>query len=545
MMGREGGREKMAAGMNMMQRTTDIMGGIRRSVLMNARRSSSTNAHSNTIMLVSATGAMMDLSLSRSSDRQWRAVRGATTITTTTARMDSSSGNNVNRPGGKRCVLSSLAMHERIHIQAQQHQRVAERRGVPTTTTAGRSLRQHHSHSHSDATSRNLGRAFSHGSISTPSSFQGSVDNDDDTGNSLAMRSKDDYEKMREEQTEHNIRSSIHYDGEQCPGCGITMQSKDPCLPGYYQIPKAIQEDLDANDDFIDDDDDDDDDKDALLMNSEDVIEDVDTTLEQSDESTSDPTVVCARCFSLVHYGKVKSDDAESLLPSFNLRNMVSGVLKSENVSRRLRTPLVIVVVADIIDFEGSISDDIIRVAQEHVSANHSSRQMVKRKHHSSTDEVKIILCVNKVDLLPSFVGEKRLREWINRRLVSLGLQKPDKICLVSAILGHGIQSLLNSLEDVCSVHSDVYMVGSQNAGKSSLINAMAMMTSGRCVRPSDTYCDKMSVWDSISLLIYLDSLSLSLSLSLPLPLLWKVYSDKKSSHMDVHCSLSIQEGGR
>ena len=266
------------------------------------------------------------------------------------------------------------------------------------------------------------------------------------------------------------------------------------------------------------------------LMNSEDVIEDVDTTLEQSDESTSDPTVVCARCFSLVHYGKVKSDDAESLLQSFNLRNMVSGVLKSENVSRRLRTPLVIVVVADIIDFEGSISDDIIRVAQEHVSANHSSRQMAKRKHHSSTDEVKIILCVNKVDLLPSFVGEKRLREWINRRLVSLGLQKPDKICLVSAILGHGIQSLLNSLEDVCSVHSDVYMVGSQNAGKSSLINAMAMMTSGRCVRPSDTYCYKMSVWDSISLFIYI--LSLSLSLSLPLSLLWKRFTLTKNPHI-------------
>ena len=188
--------------------------------------------------------------------------------------------------------------------------------------------------------------------------------------------------------------------------------------------------------------------------------------LEEEEEEVSD--VVCARCFSLVNYGRIKSVDAETLLPSFDVDAMVARVLQSPNTRKRLRPP-VFVVVVDMMDFDGSLLRGAMRLVQEF---NDIGR--------ARDPGAGLILCVNKIDLLPASMGENKLREWIYARLAALGLRRPHKTCVVSAALGAGITNLLSQLEKLTSVHSDVYLIGSQNAGKSSLINAMAAATGGR-----------------------------------------------------------------
>lgn len=201
----------------------------------------------------------------------------------------------------------------------------------------------------------------------------------------------------------------------------------------------------------------------------DDANDDEDTEeADPAEEETEPPVVVCARCYSLVHYGRVKSSEAEPLLPTFDVDTMVSRVLQSPNSRLRLRPP-VFVVVVDMMDFDGSLLRGAMRLVQDFNDAGRSREPGAG-----------LVLCVNKLDLLPASLNENRLREWIYARLAALGLRRPHKTCLVSAALGAGIRGLLSQLESLTSVHSDVYLIGSQNAGKSSLINAMALMTGGR-----------------------------------------------------------------
>jgi len=253
-------------------------------------------------------------------------------------------------------------------------------------------------------------------------------------------------------------------DGEPCPGCGITLQSLDADAPGFYQMPEskaskrmralraAVNIDTSVEEEHVEERPEDD----VLAPEEE----------QEEEEEEGGGVVVCARCFSLVNYGRVKNVNAEPLLPSFDVDALVERVLSHRNTRLRRRKP-VFVVVVDVMDFEGSLLDGALHIVQE---------------AQSDGEDVGLILCVNKMDLLPSSVPDNRLREWIHRRCSSLGLERPQKTCLVSAASGAGLEDLLAQLEALTAVHSDVFLVGSQNAGKSSLINAMALMTSGQTV---------------------------------------------------------------
>lgn len=87
-----------------------------------------------------------------------------------------------------------------------------------------------------------------------------------------------------------------------------------------------------------------------------------------------------------------------------------------------------------------------------------------------------IVVLGNKIDLLPA--DSPNYQQRIKRQLsqychhASFGTQVTD-IHLISAKTGYGIESLVSSLQRSWKYKGDVYLVGSANAGKSTLFNAL------------------------------------------------------------------------
>ena len=85
--------------------------------------------------------------------------------------------------------------------------------------------------------------------------------------------------------------------------------------------------------------------------------------------------------------------------------------------------------------------------------------------------ETKIILAANKLDLLPKQINKRRVKEWLKRTARKYGLEADD-VVLISAEKGWGIDDLLSSIANIRE-NEDVYIVGTTNVGKSTLINKL------------------------------------------------------------------------
>jgi len=218
-----------------------------------------------------------------------------------------------------------------------------------------------------------------------------------------------------------------------------------------------------------------------------------------SPEDTA-PMPVCARCFSLTHYGRVKSEPAEAALPGFDLARRVGAPLGRSRFRRQ-----VLLVVVDAGDFDGSLPRaalvELLQAADRAAGGTGSlllsderreaaaAAQQPGRATSTSSDAAAgsaasslapgaprpptLILAVNKADLLPKAATPARLEQWIRRRVRDAGLPRPAAVALVSAHKGAGVRPLLAALHAAVGRRGDVWVVGAQNAGKSSLINAM------------------------------------------------------------------------
>ena len=69
------------------------------------------------------------------------------------------------------------------------------------------------------------------------------------------------------------------------------------------------------------------------------------------------------------------------------------------------------------------------------------------------------------------------MQSWIHRRCKQAGLPSPAAVHLISSVKGTGVKGLLSSIQDMVGMRGDVWVVGAQNAGKSSLINAMQRLS--------------------------------------------------------------------
>lgn len=65
------------------------------------------------------------------------------------------------------------------------------------------------------------------------------------------------------------------------------------------------------------------------------------------------------------------------------------------------------------------------------------------------------------------------MQAWTHMRSKQAGLPSPAAVHLISSVKGTGVKDLLTRIQEMVGLRGDVWVVGAQNAGKSSLINAM------------------------------------------------------------------------
>lgn len=307
--------------------------------------------------------------------------------------------------------------------------------------------------------------------------------------------------------------------GPICPGCGVFMQDKDPNLPGYYQqrnvkvegfsqegdddeVVVVVEEDVDDDDDLEEDIeglrdelDWDSDEWEAKILGKEDddkldlngfapagvgygnmteeflerlkkkKVSKSEKRMAREAEKVKEEVTVCARCHSLRNYGQVKNQTAENLIPDFDFGRLISTRLMKPSGNG---SATVVVMVVDCVDFDGSFPRTAAKLlfkALEKIQGN-NSKQGKKLP--------KLVLVATKVDLLPSQVSPTRLDRWVRHRASAGGAPKLSGVYLVSSRKDLGIRNLLSFIKDLAGPRGNVWVLGAQNAGKSTLINAFA-----------------------------------------------------------------------
>ncbi|WP_119325993.1 ribosome biogenesis GTPase YqeH [Companilactobacillus musae] len=152
------------------------------------------------------------------------------------------------------------------------------------------------------------------------------------------------------------------------------------------------------------------------------------------DDGDENKELFCKRCFRLRNYNEitdvdVSDDDFLKLLDSISDKDAL------------------VVNVVDIFDYEGSVIPGLQRFV----------------------GDKKILVVGNKVDLLPNSVNQNRLLNWLQQKSKENGIKSVDQI-MVSAVKGTNVDELMDMIEKYRD-GKDVYVVGTTNTGKSTLIN--------------------------------------------------------------------------
>ena len=183
---------------------------------------------------------------------------------------------------------------------------------------------------------------------------------------------------------------------------------------------------------------------------------------------------LCARCYSLTHYGRVKSEAAEASLPEFDVGAVVGRKLALTKFRRR-----VVLAVVDVADFDGSLPRETLATLMAAAGGGGEDDRAARfwpgappSTFSPSTPPPSLILAINKADLLPAAATGTRVAAWARRRLRAAGLPPPASVHLVSAASGDGVAALLADVHTALGDRGDAWVVGAQNAGKSSLLNA-------------------------------------------------------------------------
>ncbi|XP_047954918.1 GTP-binding protein BRASSINAZOLE INSENSITIVE PALE GREEN 2, chloroplastic [Salvia hispanica] len=277
-----------------------------------------------------------------------------------------------------------------------------------------------------------------------------------------------------------------------CPGCGIQMQDFDPKQPGYSVKPSAkgehykkfkkmtpILDESEISDSL----------KRGManeilevvrIDNSgtaDNVFDEMPDTSEK--ERVSQKPVVCSRCHSLRHYQKVKDPGVENLLPDFDFDHTVGRRLMSISGART-----VVLLVVDAADFDGSFPRKVANLVSNTIDENARSW-----KEGKSGNIPRIVLVVTKIDLLPSSISPTRLEHWVRTQAREGGAGRLASVHLVSAVRDWGLKTLVDDVVTFAGPRGHVWAVGAQNAGKSTLINAI-----GKCVGTKATHVTEASV---------------------------------------------------
>ena len=148
--------------------------------------------------------------------------------------------------------------------------------------------------------------------------------------------------------------------------------------------------------------------------------------------------LLCQRCFKIKNYGKNSVNNFKSEDYS---KEVLNSVKKSD----------IILPIFDIIDFEGSFSEEILDYLRDYRS----------------------IVLVNKTDLLPGFVHPAEIADWIKNRLAEEDIV-PENIAFISAKNKYGINGVIRKIKSVFPEGKvKAVVLGVSNVGKSSAINLL------------------------------------------------------------------------
>ncbi|XP_050220434.1 GTP-binding protein BRASSINAZOLE INSENSITIVE PALE GREEN 2, chloroplastic [Mercurialis annua] len=252
-----------------------------------------------------------------------------------------------------------------------------------------------------------------------------------------------------------------------CPGCGIHIQDSDPKQPGFFTKPSVKDPNYKSTSYLV-----------PLSLEYElshslktgDVVIDNGgvETCENSSMAVEKP-VVCARCHSLRHYGKVKDPTVENLLPEFDFDATVGKRLVSASGARS-----VVLLVVDAVDFDGSFPKKVAKLVSYAIEDNYNSWKLGK-----SGNVPRLVLVVTKIDLLPTSLSPTRFEHWVRQRAREGGATVVKKVHFVSAVRDWGLKDLVEDVIQMAGARGNVWTVGMQNAGKSTLINAMGRWAGG------------------------------------------------------------------
>ncbi|PBB06827.1 ribosome biogenesis GTPase YqeH [Salimicrobium humidisoli] len=153
-------------------------------------------------------------------------------------------------------------------------------------------------------------------------------------------------------------------------------------------------------------------------------------------------TVICKRCFRLKHYNEVQDVDYDD----DDFLEMLQQINDTDSL---------VVQLIDIFDFNGSLIPGLNRL----------------------TGNNPVILAANKMDLLPKSVNLNKVEKWLRREAKEAGLLVED-VHLISASTNQGIDELAEAIEQNRS-RKDVFVVGTTNVGKSTLINELINRSTG------------------------------------------------------------------
>ncbi|BDU49662.1 ribosome biogenesis GTPase YqeH [Haliovirga abyssi] len=147
--------------------------------------------------------------------------------------------------------------------------------------------------------------------------------------------------------------------------------------------------------------------------------------------------VVCKRCFQITNYGKyvpVGIADEEYI----------------EEVKMIIKELDVVILILDIIDFEGSFNEKILNIIRDKP----------------------IIVAINKIDLVPTDKHPSEISDWVKKRFIEKRINPLD-ISIISAKTRYGVNGILTKLNHFYKGRTNVGVVGVTNVGKSTVINRL------------------------------------------------------------------------
>ncbi|QMS85623.1 ribosome biogenesis GTPase YqeH [Candidatus Xianfuyuplasma coldseepsis] len=150
----------------------------------------------------------------------------------------------------------------------------------------------------------------------------------------------------------------------------------------------------------------------------------------------SDEDIICRRCFRLKHYNEILPIE----VTQDDFYEIISNIGETDSL---------VVMIIDIFDIEGSLIPQINKLT------NHND----------------CVVLVNKRDLLPKSVSERKLLHHLRKILADSNL-RPLEIFIMSAKRYHNIDTVMEAISNI-SGNRDIYVVGATNVGKSTFINTL------------------------------------------------------------------------